>query len=102
VTGDETTNAPLQSRYWKRKLRRTVWLVSLGSGDNLDLVDGFWTVPSNPSDNGALIYLFNGIEPSNFSAILQPVLQYGSNGAFGGNYWVIASWYVGNSGFHSG
>jgi len=78
------------------------WLVSLGSGDNVDLQDGFWTVPTNPLDDGALIYLFNGIEPGDFSAILQPVLQYGSNGAFGGNYWVIASWYVGPSGFHSG
>jgi|SRR5208282_4282331 hypothetical protein len=71
------------------------WEASLGSKDNIDFMGGNWTVPSNPSSNGALIYLFNGIEPSSENWILQPVLQYGSNGAFGGNYWVIASWMVG-------
>jgi len=78
------------------------WLLSLGSGDNVDLQDGFWTVPTDPLGNGALIYLFNGIEPSDFSAVLQPVLQYGVGNAGGGNYWAIASWYVGSSVFHSG
>ena len=58
-------------------------------------------MPTNPLDNGALIYLFNGIEPGDFSAILQPVLQYGVGAAGGGNYWAIASWYVGSSAFHS-
>jgi hypothetical protein len=71
------------------------WDVPLGSSDNIDYMAGTWTVPSNPWKNGALIYLFNGIEPSSENWILQPVLQYGSNGAFGGNYWVIASWIVG-------
>src|SRR5579871_100695 len=42
------------------------WLVSLGSGDNLDEIAGDWNVPSDPKVNGALIYLFNGMEPSTF------------------------------------
>jgi hypothetical protein len=79
------------------------WEVSLSSTDNISSMGGGWTVPSYPSSNGALIYLFNGIEPSIGNWILQPVLQYGWNGAFGGNYWVIASWFVGpnNYVFHS-
>jgi hypothetical protein len=80
----------------------SLWDVPLGSSDNLDFMGGNWTVPSNPSVNGALIYLFNGMEPSSENWILQPVLQYGSGAAGGGNYWVIASWLVGkNYAFHS-
>lgn len=72
------------------------------SNQNVDLIYGYWTVPSNPSQNGGLIYLFNGIEPSIQSYILQPVLQYGVGNAGGGNYWAIASWLVGSSYvFHS-
>jgi hypothetical protein len=77
------------------------WLVSLGSGDNLDQIAGDWKVPSNPSANGALIYLFNGMEPSDFKWILQPVLQFGASPAGGGNYWGIASWLVGSKAYHS-
>jgi hypothetical protein len=73
--------------------------VSLGSSDNLDEVAGYWFVPSNPSSNGGLVYLFNGMEPKTQNWILQPVLQYGNNGYFGGNYWVIASWLVGPNGY---
>ncbi len=79
------------------------WDVSLSSSDNIDLMDGYWYVPSNPSVNGGLVYLFNGIEPSTENWILQPVLQYGVGYAGGGNYWTIASWLVGpNYVFHSG
>jgi hypothetical protein len=56
-----------------------------------------WIVPANPpANNGQLLYLFNGLQDG-FSAtshILQPVLQYGNNGRFGGNYWAINNWYV--------
>jgi hypothetical protein len=69
---------------------------------NVDLEYGFWTVPQNPKQNGGLIYLFNGLEPSSQNYILQPVLQYGVGYAGGGNYWAIASWLVGtNYAFHS-
>jgi hypothetical protein len=70
------------------------WNVPLNSNDDIDYMAGTWAVPSYPSENGALIYLFNGIEPSNGSWILQPVLQYGVSPAGGGNYWSIASWLV--------
>lgn len=75
--------------------------VSLSSGDSLDKITGTWTVPKNPTVNGGLIYLFNGLEPTTQDLIIQPVLQYGANGLFGGNYWVMASWQVGKSAVHS-
>jgi hypothetical protein len=62
-----------------------------------------WVVPPAPAtQSGQLIYLFNGIQNSGF--IYQPVLQWGSSPAGGGNYWAVASWYVdGQSGpaYHS-
>jgi len=74
------------------------WELSLAATDNIDWVSGFWHVPTFPAEGGALIYLFNGIEPSGGGWILQPVLQYGNNGAFGGDYFVVASWFVGPKG----
>jgi hypothetical protein len=55
-----------------------------------------WTVPSVPTTNdGQLLYIFNGLEDGgNPGHILQPVLQFGSNNSFGGNYWVIDNWYA--------
>jgi hypothetical protein len=56
-----------------------------------------WKVPTAPSTNdGQLLYIFNGLEDglTTTSHILQPVLQYGSNGTFGGNYWVVDNWYA--------
>jgi hypothetical protein len=62
-----------------------------------------WTVPPAPAtDNGQLVYIFNGIQSA--SMIYQPVLQWGSNGEFGGSYWCVASWYADSQGgpaFHS-
>ena len=77
------------------------WLVDLGSGQNLDEVAGNWKVPSPPSVNGATIFFFNGMEPSDYAWILQPVLQYGVSAAGGGNYWAIASWLVGSKAYWS-
>ena len=76
---------------------------SLSSSDDIDWLSGTWTVPPAPAASGGLIYLFNGMEPSSQNWILQPVLQYGNNGYFGGNYWVISSWLVGpnNYAFYS-
>lgn len=54
---------------------------------------GDWQVPGNPSSNdGQLIFLFFSLQSS--TAIIQPVIQYGSNGAFGGYYWTMATWLV--------
>jgi len=69
--------------------------LSLASGDNIDLEDGYWYVPDAPSVNGGLIYLFNGLAPAAQNWIMQPVLQYGVGAAGGGNYWAIASWFGG-------
>jgi hypothetical protein len=53
-----------------------------------------WLVPKNPTQNGALVYLFPSVEPTALNGIVQPVLQWGNNNYFGGNYWSIADWFV--------
>ncbi|MDP9080514.1 MAG: DUF5977 domain-containing protein [Bacteroidota bacterium] len=56
-----------------------------------------WVVPSNPTTyHSQLVYLFNGLQDgfTSTSHILQPVLQFGPNGAWGGNYWTIDNWYA--------
>lgn len=70
------------------------WVAPLTATDDIDYLSGTWTVPSYPSESGATVYLFNGIEPASGAWILQPVLQYGPNVAGGGDYWAIASWLV--------
>ncbi len=70
------------------------WGLPLSSSDNIDFMSSTWTVPSYPLEEGASIYIFNGIEPQGGAWILQPVLQYGTSRAGGGNYWAIASWLV--------
>ncbi len=65
-------------------------------GQNISQFECQWVVPPEPiSQNGQLIYLFNGL--LNSIKILQPVLQWGNNGDSGGNYWQVASWYAGMS-----
>lgn len=50
-------------------------------------------VPAPPRIyTGQLIYLFPALETDNGDSIMQPVLQYGPNGWFGGQYWSFASW----------
>jgi hypothetical protein len=76
--------------------------LSLASSDNVDWESGLFYVPSNPSDNGGTIFIFNGIAPTAQNWILQPVLQYGVSAAGGGNYWAMAAWFVGTGGaWHS-
>jgi len=72
--------------------------VPLKKGDNVEWIQGYWSVPSAPKTNGATIFLFNGVEPQvdPGSWIMQPVLQYGGSYAGGGNYWAMASWLVGS------
>ncbi len=78
------------------------WNVPLAANDDIDYLAGSWTVPQYPAENGALIYLFNGIEPAGGSWILQPVLQYGVSPAGGGDTWAVASWLVSsNQALHS-
>jgi hypothetical protein len=58
-----------------------------------------WIVPPAPkTQSNQQIYLFNGIQNSEFSFIYQPVLQWGPSPAGGGNSWAVASWYVDGQG----
>ncbi len=61
----------------------------------ISLSDGYWNVPPAPGRNdGQVIYLFNGMQPSSSSGpIIQPVLQWGNNGYYGGAYWEAVSWF---------
>jgi hypothetical protein len=56
-----------------------------------------WTVPRDPPWciwGCPLLYYFPSFTSTNNEEILQPVLQHGNNGEFGGNNsWAIASWY---------
>ncbi|HTR22985.1 MAG TPA: hypothetical protein VMI10_03310 [Terriglobales bacterium] len=70
------------------------WVVSLKKGDNIDWLQNEFAVPKAPKTNGAVVFLFNGIEPTSGKWIMQPVLQYGPSAAGGGNYWAMASWLV--------
>lgn len=62
-----------------------------------------WRVPQAPataySAPHKVYYAFPGLEPADFSNILQPVIQYGNNGAFGGAYWVMSVWTCGSTGW---
>jgi hypothetical protein len=59
-------------------------------------IAGSFTVPATPGANsGQLLYFFPGLEPSNNSFIVQPVLQYGVGSVNGGGYaYAVASWFV--------
>jgi hypothetical protein len=64
-----------------------------------NLLQGKWLVPSNPASNGALLYYFNGMQtPGTNPTIIQPVLQWGTGPAGGGNKWTVGAWYVGTNG----
>jgi hypothetical protein len=62
-----------------------------------------WQVPPEPETrSGQLLYLFNGMQ--NSTHIFQPVLQWGRSPAGGGDFWSVATWFVGPPGtpaFHS-
>lgn len=59
---------------------------------------GDWYVPGNPSSSqNQLVYLWNGLTGYSTYPILQSVLQWGTNGKFGGSYYTFASWYVTSS-----
>ncbi len=75
------------------------------SGSTVTSFTTTWTVPKAPTTaSGQVVFLFNGVQTivggtdaaTSGNHILQPVLQWGSSGAGGGNYWSIASWFAGN------
>ena len=63
-------------------------------GSSYQQLEARWTVPAAPTGtySGVQTYFsFPGLVSDSF--ILQPVIQYGSNGEFGGSYWTAASWH---------
>ncbi len=61
-----------------------------------------FTVPAAPVANQGTVFLFPGIQNmTGIVGILQPVLQWGSSAAGGGDYWAIANWWVQGSGGHT-
>jgi len=66
----------------------------LSGGHTFSELSADWIVPDDPSSgySGSTgpYYTFPGIWSNEY--ILQPVLQYGGNGLYGGNYWTLASW----------
>lgn len=72
-------------------------------GYNLGEINASWHVPAAPAGSYCVVfcssyqtfYTFPGLQSSSY--IVQPVLQYGYNGDYGGEYWTLASWHC-NSG----
>ena len=70
------------------------------AGQHVTLFRTTWVVPPPPAtQSGQTVFLFNGIQ--NSSMIYQPVLQWGSSAAGGGNYWAVACWYADGQTGHS-
>ncbi len=64
-------------------------------GDEYRTFSAMWLVPDKPESTytgNSLMFLWPGLEDS-LGVLLQPVLQYGYNGAGGRTYWSAASWY---------
>jgi hypothetical protein len=62
-------------------------------GGNFSRISANWTVPAKPTGSysaGQVYYAFPGLQSSSY--IIQPVLQYGNNNAYGGSYWLGVSW----------
>jgi len=76
--------------------------------NKLKTYNGVWTVPAEPTTKSSqILYSFTGLQNSWDAAadgtvsdvdIIQPVLQFGTTPAGGGNYWALASWYVAEDG----
>jgi hypothetical protein len=67
--------------------------VEWGEQDNasgFSYLNGTWVVPkAPPSNDGQVLYLWNGLEPRDTSCVIQPVLGWN---AFDDNAWTITSW----------
>jgi hypothetical protein len=96
--GSQGDHSPNPSGYGNGWVEASQWELSLASTANIDDFYGYWYVPGPPSEGGALVFLFNGVEPTVGGWIMQPVLQWGNNGNWGGDYYSSASWLVGPEG----
>jgi hypothetical protein len=79
-----------------------------GASAPVTMYNGYWTVPGIPvQEEAQTLFLFTGLQNAYAGkerqgvSIIQPVLQWGPSEAGGGNYWSIASWWVGANVFYS-
>jgi len=78
------------------------WIVDAMQDNNAD--NGFslfatnFTIPSPPTNPNVLLYYWPGTEDEVMGDVVQPVLQYGTNGQEGGSFWGYMSWYVSGDG----
>jgi hypothetical protein len=58
--------------------------------------DQEYAVPSDPAKDGALIFLWGGLEDANGDTLLQDVLTWGANGTIvtNPNIWYVTPWYL--------
>lgn len=69
------------------------WAANYTTGSPFQTLLSGWHVPAAPTGSytGTQVYFaFSGFQRDSF--IIQPVLQYGYNGVWGGSYWTAAAW----------
>jgi hypothetical protein len=94
--GSQHLQSPNPSGYGDGWVEASQWNPPLSAADNIDDVNGYWYVPGPPTEGGALLFMFNAIGSDTGGGwIMQPVLQWGNNGNWGGDYYSFASWLVG-------
>lgn len=94
-----TSPGPLHGPAWKAWTVFDAAAAASDNGTTVSRLTSTWKVPGPPQNyQGEITYFWNGVEPEQESAVLQPVLQYGETPAGGGQFWGVASWYV--SGTH--
>jgi len=88
VRNAERSNKPQHGAAWKT-------CAQYENTNSITYLYGEWEVPPNPiMQTNQILYFWNGVEPEDNSAVVQPVLQFGATPAGGGYYWAMASWFV--------
>jgi len=92
LSGSSRSSKPAHGPAWKT-------CAQYENTKSITYLYGEWPVPPNPTlESDQILYFWNGVEPEDNSEVVQPVLQWGSTPAGGGNYWAMASWYVASDG----
>jgi hypothetical protein len=76
----------------------------IGGLSQFNFLNANFTVPPLPAQyTNQVIYLFPSFEGANEGTeIIQPILQFGNNNGFGGDYWTMVNWYIGpNGSYHT-
>jgi hypothetical protein len=91
VAGNKKTNSPVLNGWVEWASTNAPY------GNSYRHIEADFIPPFHPttSYSGKTYYTFPGLQ--NGTYIIQPVLQYGSNGRFGGSYWTFASWHCHDS-----